>query len=187
MPIALERLDTNEPTLWSSYWGGTNPRTSDPIDDSETALRVSEAADPVNVWTRQRVEGDLFNRDLRLEIGLEKLNNFIGNVGVVSLNTPSVRLPVNESISLGRLSQVAGVAAWVYIGVGVTSTDAAQIELYNVTTSTSVYADSVSGFKRGANATPSPLTSGNEYEIRVKNASAAPIVVSAWALAVPNV
>lgn len=204
-PVPIDRLDTAAPALWLSYWGRTNPLAGDPHTNSMAALEVTAGQDPVNVYTRQRVEGDLFRRDLILEIGLRSVIDFVSNRGGVSYSTPSVRLPAGDWISLGRIRPVTGVARWGYVGVslslhlvspeGSSSSSSsseneeqlAQVELRNLGTNTVVSLVNAPAYMNpDMSSPPFTLDATDEYELRLINPGSRSIIVSAWAMAVPH-
>lgn len=204
-PVPIDRLDTNAPALWLSFWNRTNPLASDPHTNSTSALEATVGNDPVNAYTRQRVEGDLFRRDLILEAGVRSIISFLGNRGAVSYTTPSLRLPGGDWISLGRILPVLGISRWGYVGVGVSlhlispegssssssSSDnnvaTAQVVLYNLGTDTVVSLKEASAFmNQDMSQPPFTLDATDEYDIRLINPGDSSIIVSAWAIAVPH-
>jgi len=204
-PVPIDRLDTNAPALWLSYWSRVNPLVGDPYNNPNAALQVTAGEDPVNAYTRQRVEGDLFRRDLVLEIGLRSVISFLGNRGGVTYNMPSLRLPGGDWISLGRINPVAGISRWGYVGVGLSlhlidpegssssssSSDAtvstARVVLYNLGTNAIVDLTEAPKFmNQDMSLPPFTLDAEDEYDIRLINPNSNSIIVSAWAIAVPH-
>ncbi len=204
-PVPIDRLDTGAPALWLSYWNRTNPLVGDPYSNPNAALQVTVGEDPVNAYTRQRVEGDLFRRDLVLEIGLRSVISFLGNRGGVSYTVPSLRLPGGDWISLGRIKPVAGISRWGYVGVGLSlhlispegssssssssedNVSVARVELRNLGTNTTVNLTEVPLFmNQDMSRQPFTLDAEDEYDIRLINPGTSSIVVSAWAIAVPH-
>jgi len=96
--INLVTLDTQYPPVWS----GTAVSGVTPAVDATTALRHTTGDDKVNYFTRQRSEGDLFNRDLANFKMLKELIDHLSTRGGLTFTTPQVSLTTGTHLSLGR-------------------------------------------------------------------------------------
>jgi hypothetical protein len=96
--VPVVRLDN---TSIPPTWDGTNPEISDPYTDADTGLRYSVGSDDYNYGTDQRIEGDLFKRDLIAGEGIAALSSFLLANSGFTLISPSVKVMFGKQIVLG--------------------------------------------------------------------------------------
>ena len=112
--IVIDTLDTVAPPTWD----GT-PISLTPVIDVGTALRHFTGDDKLNYWNNQRVEGDLFNRDLANFKTLKSLIDHLSTRGGLTFSSPQISLLDNTHISLGRFGGlVAEVPEYFVVGLG---------------------------------------------------------------------
>ena len=109
MPLSLQQIDSNYPPTWPGTPATGVPYVNDPSSASGgTGLRFINGQDPVNYFTHQRSEGDLFKRDLEVYKGIKQLTDYIGSRTGIILNLPATILEpvdgsVSHSITIGRV------------------------------------------------------------------------------------
>ena len=121
MPLRIYQLDTNYPPTWQGTAAqGVTPLTDPATASGGTGVRFVNGQDPVNYFTYQRVEGDLFKRDLELLGSEQKIVDYMGSRTGISLNIPATLLEppdggVSHYITLGRLPVSASQIPHIFI------------------------------------------------------------------------
>jgi len=197
MPIPIRRLDANYPPVWTPPPDGEQAVT-DGFDEPTTALRETEGQDPINYFTRQRVEGDLFNRDLASEVNVSKLRNFLSTRTGLTYNTPAVRLRGGDALLLGTIKVPSGdqpgTPAWGIVGSSFHDPDntanTIRIDVVRRSDSSVVYTQTVSGdVFHNPSPVEFPLTSllaGVTYDVLLRNLSGGRKTVSGSLIVQPR-
>lgn len=149
--IAITQLDN----IFPPTWDGTLPYgDGEEYVDANSALRYTQGHDWINYHMLQRVQGDLFLRDLLLESMIGRYNDFLETRTGICYNTPKIIVPANSYIQVGRVSVGSNLAkAWiVYAAVAAINLNGAA----NTDIVLSVYATDGSGVITG-----SPIASVN--------------------------
>jgi len=118
MVIPLIRLDNVFPATWESVWGGIHPEPYDPYLDSESRVRFIDGQDPVNYFTAQRFQGDLFKRDLLQAETSRRIIDYLSARQGYFFNIPSVTLQPDTYIPLGAMmgtDQIEGYYLVAYV------------------------------------------------------------------------
>jgi hypothetical protein len=118
MPFPITRLDNVFPPTWESVWGGTHPEPYDPHIDSESRVRFITGEDPVNYFTAQRFQGDLFKRDILQSQSIRRIIDYLASRNGYFYNIPSVTLAPNTYIPLGAMmstEQIEGYYLVAYV------------------------------------------------------------------------
>lgn len=185
MPFPVTRLDTQVPPLWESYWGRVNPMAADPWLDPQTALEETNEDDYVNMLTEQRVQGDLFARDLYLQLGLLGARRWLMTRGSLTLSVPQVRLRANDFLTLGVLMPTSGVDYWVSTGLHVEGTGVVA-QIFNRSSNSVTYQASGPVWHALDLEAPAIALDGSSvYEVRLRNNSGSAQVGVGWALFTP--
>lgn len=99
--ITPSKLDN----IFPPTWDGTKPyQPGDEHVDPLSALRWTRGQDWYNYFTQQRLEGDLFKRDLMKEADLQALIDFLATRPPLTFNGATVFVGASDSVSLGRVN-----------------------------------------------------------------------------------
>jgi len=118
MPFPITRLDNVFPPTWESVWGGIHPEPYDPYIDSESRVRFISGNDPVNYFTAQRFQGDLFKRDILQSQSIRRIIDYLASRNGYFYNIPSITLAPNTYIPLGAMmstEQIEGYYLVAYV------------------------------------------------------------------------
>lgn len=191
--FTFHRLDTVVPPLWESFWERVNPNADDPHIDAATALEHTKGNDPVHYLTRQRIEGDLFVRDLVLERNLISIYDLLKRRSGLVFNTPEVRLLPGVSLVLATFTSEQSISGWLGVGVGATVTAGVEadvvVSITNTTDDVDVLTSSGNAILWAAAELDASLLGLNpvkNYSCTIKNAGAAVIVASGFAILHPG-
>lgn len=113
MPFNNTELDNKFPPIWKSKYGGSKSvggvaiATIDgTVQSANTALRPTTGDDPSNYDRKQRVEGDLFHRDLVVADVLQTIINYLGQRTGFTFSSPSVLVPAGKHVVIGYIGNV---------------------------------------------------------------------------------
>lgn len=118
MPFNNTQLDNKFPPIWKSKYasgktvGGVAATSVDgTVQSANTALRPTTGDDPANYDRKQRVEGDLFHRDLVVAEVLQTIINYLGQRTGFTFSSPSVLVPAGKHVVIGYIgnSQTSAV------------------------------------------------------------------------------
>lgn len=170
MPFAIDRLDTQAP----AHWDGTSFRDGDPHVDAGSALRPINGEDPVNYFPHHRAGGDLFNRDLGLEVNLQKVVDYLGSRTGLLYQIPAVRLLAADTIYIARIKVPASHNLYIVAAeiTNVTNTDALVLTIVPVLGGAAVFTKNTLGSAfTGAAITDrgTELTATTEYDVLLNN------------------
>lgn len=118
MVIPFIRLDNVFPATWESVWGGIHPEPYDPYIDSESRVRFISGQDPVNYFTSQRFQGDLFKRDLLQAEVARRIIDYLSARQGYFFNIPAITLQPDTYIPLGAMmntDQIEGYYLVAYV------------------------------------------------------------------------
>lgn len=193
--IDFIQIDTQEPPLWS----GTKI-TITPHIDAVTALRPTTGDDKVNKFVQQRVEGDLFNRDLALSKNVQGLIDHLSNRGGLIFNCPMIYLPSNKHIVLGEFGDdVSEVPSWYIVALSAKLSNGAtngSVGTKIVQKSTSIILGEQTAVSNtdgwGVNASgssdrPTIIVGDSTLQVILYNESASPVTVTGYAIVRPLV
>jgi len=121
MPFETLRLDNQVPPVWESFWGGSNPEADDPYIDVESRLRPTLGDDKVNYWVRQRIEGDLFKRDLINGLMIRRVADYLGARMGLNYAIPETYSLYGSTIKLGQITEREEIAGYYFVGYSITA------------------------------------------------------------------
>jgi hypothetical protein len=190
MPLSIYNLDNIYPPTWGG--DGKVPTAGAGLHaDPQTNLRASLGQDPVNYFMLQRVEGDLFKRDLVLLQQIKALNDFLGSRTGINYGLPLTRIMPGHHAVLGHIKLPEAQAKRAYIiaaelrMLGTPSADVA-LQIFNLTGNAMLYSVTAAAFATQSHFRAAAITNRGEalphtidIEVRVNNANAAPQDVSA--------
>lgn len=113
MPLTLLQLDNTYPPIWlqnnsaGKTVGGVAATSVTPYADANSSLKKTEGHDYQNYFVRQRVEGDLFHRDLLIVDLLKSILNYLGQRTGLLFNLPEAYVQDGGSIVLARLGSIS--------------------------------------------------------------------------------
>lgn len=116
MSLPLVSLDT----LYPPTWNGT-PLAVPEVIDADTALRATVGDDPVNYFVSQRVEGDLFHRDLVLAKAINDLSGYMSNYSGLVWNLPAVSVAPGQEVRFADVPLAPTAHGYLLVGAGVRS------------------------------------------------------------------
>jgi len=133
MPLEIIALDTAYPPIWlqsystSKTLGGVpvavggelNPSIT-PVTDDNSSLRKTDGHDYQNYLIRQRIEGDLFHRDMLIADALDRIINYLGQRTGLVFSIPEVLIAPTKTVTIGYLDDRA-TSLLAYTGLFITA------------------------------------------------------------------
>ena len=128
MPLSLLQLDNQYPPIWLQDYSADKTISGEAVGDidgtyvdSNSALRKTDGHDPQNYFIRQRIEGDLFHRDLLIVDLMKQILNYLGQRSGLLFNLPATYIQPYGSVVIADIGLISPDAAMYVTAVRCTS------------------------------------------------------------------